>query len=157
MIEADAAQAQRGFLFASGLGDDHDGLGAVEHGARPGGVLAAESDIDAAGQVALGVFGGIANVQNLRACVSHAQDFVEFDGMQHLFEIVVERRALAGVENGVVREVRRGVGLIGRDQVDEFLFRHGLKRVVETPLLAQRETVSEESFFPHSEPAPCAG
>ena len=79
VIETDAAQAQGGFLLASGLGDDHDGLGAVEHRARPGGVLAAESDVDAAGEVTLGVLGGVADVEDLSARVSHAQDFVEID------------------------------------------------------------------------------
>ena len=87
MIETDAAQAQGGFLFASRLGNNHDGLGAVEDRARPGGVLAAESDIDAAGEVTLGVLGGIADVEDLSARISHAEDFVEIDGMENLFEI----------------------------------------------------------------------
>jgi hypothetical protein len=116
VIETDAAQAQGGFLLAARLGNDHDGFGAVEDRARPGGVLAAESYVDASGEVALGVLGGLADVQNLSPVVSHPQDFGEIDGMENLFEILVQRGALAGVENGVIGEVRRSVGLVGRDR-----------------------------------------
>ncbi len=69
---------------------------AVEYGAGPGGVLAAETDVDAAGEVALGKFGGVADVEDLRARVAEGQDFVEFDGVQDLFE--------SGVERGRARE-----------------------------------------------------
>ncbi len=138
VIEADAAQAQGGFLLASRLGNDHDGLGAVEHGAGPSGVLAAEPDVDAAGQVTLGVLGGIANVEDLRACIAHPQDFIELDRVVNLFEIVVQCGALAGVENRVVSEVRGRVGLVGGNETDKFLFRHGLQGVIQSPLIAER-------------------
>src|ERR1700751_285544 len=38
-IEADTAKAQRSLLLASGLGNDDDGLGAIENGSSPRGVL----------------------------------------------------------------------------------------------------------------------
>ena len=79
MIETDAAQAHGGFLLAPGLGDDHDGLCAIEHRARPRGVLAAQPDVDATGDVILGILGGIADVENLSARVSHPKDLVEID------------------------------------------------------------------------------
>ncbi len=138
MIETDTAQAQGGFLLASGLGDDHDGLGAVEHRTRPGGVLPAQSDIDAAGEVALGILGGVADVEDLSARVSHPQDLVEIDGMENLFQILVQRGALASIQDGVVGEVRRRVGLVRRDQTNEFLLRHGLQGVIQTPLISER-------------------
>src|SRR6266568_4772247 len=71
------AHSQGGFMFASGLGDDHDGLGAIEYCTGPSGVLPAQSDIDAAGQVALGVLGGIPHIENLGAPVAHPKDFVK--------------------------------------------------------------------------------
>ena len=80
MIETDTAQAKRCLLFAAGFGHNDDGLGAVEHGACPSGVLTAETNIDAAGQVALGVFGGVADVENLRAGIAQTQHFGEIDG-----------------------------------------------------------------------------
>ena len=110
------------------------GLVAIEHRAGPGGVLAAESDVDAAGEMALGELGGVADVEDLRARISQVEDFVELDGLQNLFEIAVERGALAGVEDGVVGEVLRSVGLVGGDEADELLLRHGLQRVVEAAL-----------------------
>ena len=48
-------------------------------------------------------------------------------------------------------------GLALRDQVDERFLAHGLERVVRAPLLADVETVSVDSAFPHADPAPCAG
>ena len=97
------------------------GLAAVQDGARPGGILAAQSDVDAAGEVPLGIFGGVADVENLSARISHSQDFGQIDGMENLFEILLQRRALASIEDGIVGEVRRSVGLVGRDQTNEFL------------------------------------
>jgi len=40
MIETDAAKANGGFIFATGSGDDDDGISAIQDGAGPGGVLA---------------------------------------------------------------------------------------------------------------------
>ena len=57
--------------------------------------------------------------------------------MENLLQIVVQRDALAGVENSVVGEVRRRVGLVGGDQTNKFIFRHGLERIIQTPLVAQ--------------------
>ena len=58
--------------------------------------------------------------------------------MENLLQILVQRGALAGVEDGVVGEVGRSVGLVGRDQANEFLFRHGLQRVIQSPLISER-------------------
>src|SRR2546425_3332320 len=99
VIETDMAQSQGGFMFASGLGDDHDGLGAIEYCTGPSGVLPAQSDIDAAGQVALGVLGGIPHIENLGAPVAHPKDFVKIDRMKNLFQILVQRGALASIED----------------------------------------------------------
>ena len=57
--------------------------------------------------------------------------------MQDLLEIAFECAALAGVEDGVVGEVLRSVGLIGGDEVDELILRHGLKGVVQFALIAE--------------------
>jgi hypothetical protein len=59
VIKSDTAQAQGGFQFASRLGNDHDWLGAIEHSSGPGCVLATQSNVDASGEVPLGVFGRI--------------------------------------------------------------------------------------------------
>src|SRR5580704_6635492 len=67
VIEADAAKADGGFFFAAGSGDDDDGILAVEDGACPGGILAAESDVDAAFEMGGGEFGGVARVEDLGA------------------------------------------------------------------------------------------
>ena len=67
VIEADAAEADGGFVLPAGGGDDDDGMLAIEHGAGPRGVLAAEADVDAARQMRGGEFGRIARVENLRA------------------------------------------------------------------------------------------
>ena len=101
-------------------------------------ILAAQSDIDAAGDVPLGVLCRIAHIQNLRSCIAQAQNLLEFHRLQHLFERLVQRGPLARVEDGVEREVRRRVRLIGGDKSREFLLRHRLQCVVEAPLIAQR-------------------
>ena len=58
--------------------------------------------------------------------------------MENLFEILVQRGALASIEDRVVGEIRRSVGLVGRDQANEFLLRHGLQGVIQTPLISER-------------------
>ena len=63
-------------------------------------------------------------------------DRVERERLELARQRVGERRPLLAVEHGVVGEVRRRVGLIGRDQVDERRLGHRLHRVVRTPLLA---------------------
>ena len=89
VIEADAAEAQDGFFFAAGFGDDDDWLGAVEDCSGPGCVLATEADVDAAGEVSLGIFCCVADVEDLGACVAKTDDFVEFDGFEDLSEVFV--------------------------------------------------------------------
>ena len=90
MIESNAPQAQCSLLFAAGLGDDHDWLGAVQHGSGPGGILASQADVDAAREMSFGVFGGVADVENLGPRVSQVQNLIEFDGMEHLLKIFIE-------------------------------------------------------------------
>ena len=58
--------------------------------------------------------------------------------MENLFEILVQRGALAGVEDRVIGEVRRSVGLICRDKANKLILRHGLQGVVQPPLISQR-------------------
>jgi hypothetical protein len=58
--------------------------------------------------------------------------------MENLFEILVQRGAFTGVEDGVIGEVRRSVGLIRRDKTNKFLLCHGLQGVVQSPLISQR-------------------
>ena len=71
--------------------------------------------------MAFGELGGVADVEDLRACVAQVQDIVEIDGMERLFEVPVEGGAFLGVENRVVGEVGRGVGLVGGyEGADEF-------------------------------------
>ena len=113
-------------------------LGAVEHRARPGGVLPAQSDVDAAGQVTLGVLGGVTHVEDLSAVVSHSKNLVQIDGLQNLFEILVERGALAGIEDRIVSEVGRSIRLVRRDKTNEFLLRHRLQGVIQAPLISER-------------------
>src|ERR1700724_1655735 len=47
LIEADQSQPRRRLVLASRVGDDHNRLLAAQHGAGPGGILAAETDVDA--------------------------------------------------------------------------------------------------------------
>jgi hypothetical protein len=89
VIKSDTAQAQGGFQFASRLGNDHDWLGAIEHSSGPGCVLATQSNVDASGEVPLGVFGRIPHVEDLGAGVSRPDHFVELDGMKNFFQIFV--------------------------------------------------------------------
>ena len=135
LIEADAAQSHGRFVFTSRVGDDDDRLLAGQHGAGPRRVLAAEADVDAAGQVGGRELGRVARIQHLRAHRLQRQDVIEgqrADSLQRL----VQRRPLLTVQDGVVGEVRRGVGLIGRDQFDERGLAHRLQRVVGAPLFA---------------------
>jgi len=109
VIETDAAQAQRGLMLASGLGDDNDDPGSVEDCACPRGVLSAQADVDTAGKMVLGVLEGIADVENLSPGISQPQDFVQINGAKDLLEILIELSALASVENSVEAEIRGSV------------------------------------------------
>ena len=51
-VEADPSEPDRRLTFTPRVRQDHDGVLAAEHRARPRGELAAEPDVDAAGQVA---------------------------------------------------------------------------------------------------------
>ena len=51
VVEADAPEARGGFGLPAGIGDDDDGMLALEDGAGPGGVLPAQADVDAAGEM----------------------------------------------------------------------------------------------------------
>ena len=100
--------------------------------------MAAEAYVDAASQMALGKFCGFPHVQQLRTRASQAEHFVERHGVQNPLQVGVERYPLAGVQYGVVVEVLRSVGLVGRDQEDEFFFGHWLQGVVQAALISQR-------------------
>ncbi len=134
VVEADAAEAEGGLFFAAGFGDESDGAGAVEDGAGPGGVGAGEADVDGGGEMAGGVLGRFTDVEELEIW---GEDFVEGEGLEALCESGGEGGALAGVEDGVVGEVGRGVGLVSGDEGDELVAGHGLEGVVEGALLAE--------------------
>src|ERR1700730_18312008 len=109
----------------------------MEYRTGPSGVLPSESDVDAAGDVTLGILGGFTDVEDLSARVSHPKDLVKIDGMESLFQTLVQRDALASIEDGIVGEISRSVGLVGRDETNERLLRHGLQGVIQTPLISQ--------------------
>ena len=44
--------------------------------------------------MALGIFGGVTDVKDMSACITHRQDLVEIDGMENLLEILVERSGI---------------------------------------------------------------
>src|SRR5713226_9966505 len=101
----------------------------MEHRAGPSGVLPSQSDVDAAGDVTLCILGGFTDVEDLSARISHPKDLVKIDGMERLFQTLVQRGALAGIEDGIEGEISRGVGLVGRDQTNELLLRHRLQGI----------------------------
>ena len=136
MIEADAAEPDGGFGFAAGVRDDHDGLLAMKNRAGPGGVLPAEADVDAAGEMRGGKFLRIACIEDLRASRLQLQDAFERKRLEFAFESFLESGALLAVEDSVIREIRRSFGLIGGDQADELLLGHGLQGVVDAALFA---------------------
>src|SRR5258708_27101507 len=109
----------------------------MEYRTGPGGVLPSKSDIDAAGDVTLGIFGRFTDVEDLGACVSHQQNLVKIDGMESLLQTLVQRGALASIEDGIVGEISWSVGLVGRDETNELLLRHGLQGVIQTPLISK--------------------
>src|ERR1700730_5941217 len=110
----------------------------MEYRTGPSGVLPSESDVDAAGQVTLGILGGFTDVEDLSARVPHPKDLVKIDGMESLFQTLVQRGALASIEDGIVGEISRSVGLVGRHETNELLLRHGLQGVIQTPLISKR-------------------
>lgn len=136
MIKTDAAEAYGGFIFAAGVGDDDDGMSAIDDGAGPGGVLAIKADVDAASEMSSAKFVGVAGVEDLRAFFMKREHFVEWKRGEFALESLVKSRAFLTVEDGIVDEVRRGFGLIGGDEVDEGLLGHGLESVVRAALFA---------------------
>ena len=136
MVEADAAETNGGFVFASGVGDDDDRMDAIENGSGPGGVLAAEADVDAAGEVSGTKFLGIASVENLRAFGLQGEHGVQRERFQFALQRFVECGAFFAVQDGIVDEIGRGFGLVGGDEVDEGLLGHWLEGVIHAALLA---------------------
>src|SRR5229473_6914387 len=110
----------------------------MEYRTGPSGILPSKSDIDAAGDVTLGILGRFTYVEDLSARVSHPKNLVKIDGMESLFQALVQRGALASIEDGIVGEICRSVGLVGRDQTNELLLRHRLQGVIQTPLISKR-------------------
>src|SRR5438876_6185776 len=109
----------------------------MEYRTGPTGILPSESDVDAAGDVTLGILGGFTNVEDLSARVSHPKDLVKIDGMESLFKTFVQRGVLASIEDGIVGEITRSVGLVGCDETNELLLGHGLQGVIQTPLISK--------------------
>ena len=109
VIEADPSESQSGLLLASRFGNDHNGPGGVQKGTGPCRVLAAEPDIDTARHVSLGILRRIADIQNLSAGVPQLQNFLQLHRLQNLFQSLLQRGALASVQDRVVREVCRGI------------------------------------------------
>ena len=73
VVEADAAEAHARLRLGAARADDDDRLRVVEDGAGPGGVLSAESDVQAAAQVGGGEVGRVARVEQLRAVALQRQ------------------------------------------------------------------------------------
>lgn len=143
VIESDSTKAERGFRFTTRVGNDHDGRLMTEDRTSPSGVLAVKTDIDAAGEVSGAEFLRVPGVKNLRAIGLQRQQFMQGQGPEFAFERIVERGAFLTVENGVVDEIGRSIGLVGGDQFDEGLLGHRLKGVVYAALLAH----GRDSFF----------
>ena len=107
------------------------GRSRIEDRAGPGRVLPAEADVLAAGQMRRGELRRLARVEDLRARRAAASStWSSVSGFSPSASDCVQRRTLLGVQHGVVDEVRRRVGLIGGDQLDERLAAHRLQRVV---------------------------
>ena len=115
MIEADAAEPDGGFVLAAGVGDDDDGMLAIEHGAGPGGVLAAEADVDAARQMRRGEFVGSRVSRICAPSTCKRQHRVERQRIHLARQRLVQRGPLLAVQHGVVVEIGRRFGLIGGD------------------------------------------
>ena len=77
LIEADPSQPHRRLALAPGIRDDHDRLLAAQHRAGPRGVLTAETDIDAPGEVRGRKLRRVSHVQNLRATRLQRQHAIE--------------------------------------------------------------------------------
>jgi hypothetical protein len=109
--------------------------------------LAAQADVDAAGEMLAGEFRGFANVKKLGACIGHVQHLVELKRLEHLFKVLLQRCALTRVEDCVIGEVGRSVRLVRRDKLDEFLFAHRLQRVIGAPLNTQGRNRVRRKIF----------
>src|SRR5258706_67102 len=72
-----AAESQRGLVLASGVGDDDDRLITVQDCAGPGGVLSAEANVHAAGQVRGREFRRFSAVEQLSADLLQRQHVIE--------------------------------------------------------------------------------
>lgn len=136
VIETNATETDGGFGLARGIGDNHDGFIVSEDGAGPGGVLAVQADVDAAGKMRGGELFRVARVEDLRAGVLQIENAIEFERLQTAIESFVERGTFFAIEYGVVDKIRRRIGLVGGDEFDESLARHRLECVVKTALFA---------------------
>ncbi len=137
VIETDPPEANGGLVFPAGGCDDDDGVFAIEEGADPGCVLAAEADVDAAEEMGGCEFCGVAGIEDLGALCLEFEECVEGKGVHFTGERLVEGGALLAVEDGIVVEVVGGVGLVGGDDVDELFLGHGLEGVVGSALFAE--------------------
>ena len=104
-------------MLAPRVGDDDNRLLASQDGAGPRRVLPAEADVHAPRQVSSRELARVAGIQHLPAHLLQRQELIEgqrADALQRL----VECWPLLTVQDRVVGEVG-GVGLVGRDQLDE--------------------------------------
>ena len=138
IVEADAAEPCGCLRFSSRRGDNDDRACVIEKGACPGGVLAAKADVDAASQVSWSEVARVAHVERLRAVAIIARTTSSGNGFNPALEDVVECLVFFRVQHRVVGEVRRRIGLVGCDQLDELVLAHRLQRVVRRTLLSDR-------------------
>ena len=85
-----------------------------------------------------GKLGRIARIQQLRPLSDQPEQCLDAEWLKRTFEGLVERWVLLGVEHCVVNKVRGSIRLLGRHDADELLLAHRLKRVVVSPLGADR-------------------
>src|SRR5262245_37460282 len=90
VIEADASETYGGLELAAGISNDDDRRLAAEDGTGPRGVLAAETDVDAARQVRRREVAGIARVENLSAHIADREHLIERHRVQLAGERFVE-------------------------------------------------------------------
>src|SRR4029450_4220607 len=123
-IESDAAEAHRRLLLTTRFRDDHDRSLRAENRACPRGVLAAEPDVYAAGEMCGRELGGVAGIEDLRTRALKVEKLLQRHRLQPPGERLVERRTLFRVQHRVVHEVRRRVWLIRCDELNEGLAGH---------------------------------
>src|SRR3979490_291592 len=134
MIEPNASEPHRRFLFTPWVRDNHDGTLATENSAGPGRKLTAEPDVDTAGQVRGGEYLRISRVERLTAHFLNRENLVERHRVQFAGKRLVEGRVFLTVQHRIIGEVGRRVRLIGRDEIDKRRLAHRLQGVIGSAL-----------------------